>query len=183
MLMRTLACAAVLAAAGCTSVVPSTLMRLNALDPFTADPNDMAVAVNLPSGLQMQPGTTEMVFKAVHSPSGETIERTYLLEEFRTEDGTVIYTLSDADVANLNEMKTALLPWKETSDGNSSLSMFVSTDACQVPDIAIGEDPRVNIALRLEKDGPLRPFVRDAPLLEFFEVEALAELPQCSGPF
>ena len=167
---------------GCTSLVPSTLIALNALDPFTADPNDMAVSLDLPAGLALQPASTEMMFKAVHSPSGETHERTYILQEQPIQDGTVLYTLSDADIENLNAMKQSLLPWKETSDGNSTLSMNISTDACRVAGVEIGEDPRVNIALRLEAEGPLRPFLRDAPLLDFFDVTTLAELPQCSGP-
>lgn len=183
MFLKSITAALVLTTAACTSVVPSTLMRLAALDPFTADPNDMAVALELPAGLALQDGSTEMMFMAVHSPSGETHRRDYTLQEQSTDDGLVIYTLSDADVENLNAMKTSLLPWKETSDGNSTLSMGVTADACRVPGIEIGPDPRVNVLLRLEEEGPLRPFLRDAPLLEYFEVAELAELPQCSGPF
>lgn len=183
MLMKTLACAAVVAAAGCTSVVPSTLMRLNALDPFTADPNDMAVALDLPAGLALWPATTQMTFKAVHSPSGETFERSYVLEEQLIGDGVVIYTLSADDIVDLEAMKAELLPWRETSDGNSTLSMEVSSKSCRVEGVEIGPDPRVSIALRLEAEGPLRPFLRGVPLLEYFDVERMADLPLCGGPF
>ena len=175
--------AAALALSGCTNLVPSTLMRLNALDPFTADPNDMAVALELPAGLALQPGSTEMMFKAVHSPSGETHQRDYTLQEQRTPDGLVIYTLSPEDIADLEAMKVSLLPWKDTSDGKSMLSMGVHSDACRVPGITIADDPRLSILLRLEQDGPLRPLLRDGPILEYFDVGELAELPQCGGPF
>jgi len=183
MLKKILASAAIFSLWGCTSLVPSTLVRLNALDPFTADPNDMAVALELPAGLALQAGSTQMMFKAVHSPSGEAHQREYVLREQRMPDGLVIYTLSPEDIENLEAMKVSLLPWKETSDGNSSLSMGVIADACRVPGIEVPADPRVTILLRLEADGPLRPLVRDASILEYFDVADLAELPQCSGPF
>ena len=183
MFQNILTIAVVLSLSACTSIVPSTALRLNALDPFTADPNDMAVALELPAGLALRPATTEMTFKAVHSPSGETVQRDYILDEQRTTDGAVIYTLSNTDIEDLNAMKESLLPWKETSDGNSTLFMGVTSKACRVPDVDVGPDPRVNVALRLEADGPLRPFLRDVTLLEYYEIDALAELPQCSGPF
>lgn len=183
MFRKLTACAALFTAAACSSVVPSTVMRLNALDPFTADPRDIAVALDLPAGLALVPNSTELRFKAVHSPSGETHQRDYVLQEQRLEDGVVIYTLSANDIADLEAMKTVLLPWRDTSDGNSSLSMVVHTDPCRLPDFDVGPDPRVNVLLRLEQDGPLRPLLRDASVLEYFDVAALAELPQCSGPF
>jgi len=174
---------AFIALSACSNLVPSTLLRLNALDPFTADPNDMAVALELPAGLGLQPASTRMVFEAVHSPSGETFVREYVLQEDRSSEGQVIYTLSQQDVADLAALKVQLEPWRQTSDGNSSLSMGVTSDACRIPEIEIGPDPRINVFLRLEAEGPLRPFLRDAPIREYYEIESLAQLPQCSGPF
>lgn len=181
--MRKLLCALGVASAlsACGSVAPSTLMRLNTLDPFTADPNDMAVAMEMPAGLDLIPESTKMTFTAVHSPSGETWVGDYTLEEQRLVDGVVIYTLSAADIADLTAAKADLERWRETSDGNSTLSLDVTAKSCRVPESVIGEDPRVSVLLRLEEDGPLRPFLQEAPLSEYFDLSHLAELPQCSG--
>jgi len=49
--------------------------------------------------------------------------------------------------------------------------------------VDIAADRRMSVLLRVEANGPLRPLLRDASVLDFFDVADLPELPHCSGPF
>ena len=165
----------------CTSVVPATLVRLSALDPLTADPAGFAVALETNDGISVTPGTTVMSFVATHSPSGESWREDLVLLEDRADDGRLTYRISPEGIRALRELQQAVLPWKETSDGNSSFSLGVTADGCLMPGFDVPEDPRVSIFIQLAADAPMRPLVRNGPLSALFDLEELAELPQCDS--
>ena len=176
-----LAPAVALVLSGCASVVPTTIARLSLLDPFTADPAGFSVALETDDGLSVREGTAQFIFIATHSPRGEIISERVQMVEDRSEAGRLVYSISPEGVEALRAMQVNLRPWKETSDGNSSLTLTVEADGCLVDRNNIPENPRVSIFLQLSADTPMRPLVRNGPLAEMFDVEDLAELPQCSG--
>lgn len=165
----------------CGSLVPGTLLQLNALDPFTADPAGFSVGLDMPDGLALEQGSVTWTFKAVHSPSGETRQLSMILDESRAQDGMVLYRLSPADVIALRAWQQALLPWRETSDGNSSLSLDVSAEGCRIAGTALPDDPRVSVFVQLAPEAPLRPLIREGSVSEFFDIEDLAALDECAN--
>jgi len=181
MFVRVLALLGASALSGCGYLVTSTLLDVGALDPFTADPAGFAIGTDTDAGLSLIDGSVKWTFEAVHSPSGETHTLVATLLEDRSQDGLVVYTLPDADVAELRRWQRDLIPLKETSDGNSTLGFSVSAKGCRLADVELTEDPRISIYLRLAEDGPMRPFVRDAPVMEFYDTDAerLEDLPTC----
>lgn len=176
-----LAPALTIALSACSGVVPSTVARLSLLDPLTADPAGFAVALETSDGLDLIAGTTVLIFEAIHSPSGEVLREELVLNEDRSEDGRVIYVIAPDGVERLRVLQTELLGWKDTSDGENSLSLGVTTEGCRVVGVVVPDDPRVSIFLQLSAETPMRPLVRNGPLNSMFDVEELAELPQCSA--
>ena len=176
-----LASIAALTLTGCSSIVPSTLARLNLLDPMTADPAGFAVALEMDEGLGIQEGSVVFTVEVTHSPSGEIRGEDLVLVEDRSETGRLVYSISPEGVQALTTMQTELLPWKETSDGNSVLTLTVVADGCLVDKDSIPEDPRVSVFLQLAAEAPMRPLVQNGALTAMFDVDDLAELPQCIG--
>lgn len=170
-----------IALSGCTSVVPSTLVRLSFLDPFTADPAGFAVALETDDGLDLLPDTAVLIFDAVHSPSGKVWHEELPLTEDRSVDGRVTYRISPDGVDRLRVAQAEIIQWKDTSDGNGTLRINVTADGCRVVGAQVQDDPRVSVFMQLAQDAPMRPLVRNGPLLDIFEVDELAELPQCSA--
>ena len=183
MFLRTIALLGASTLAGCGYMVTSTLLDVGMLDPFTSDPGGFAIGLDTDAGLSLIDGSVKWTFSATHSPSGETRTLETVLVEDRTQDDLVVYTLSDADVAELRRWQQELIPWKETSDGNSSLSFFIGGEGCRMLGVPVGDDPRISVFLQLAEDAPMRPFVRDAPVMDFFETDAdsLEALPTCSA--
>lgn len=170
---------ATLALSACTSFVPSTLMKLNRLDPFTANPAYFAVLLDAPAGLSLVEDTTKMNVYATHSPSGQSWNETYILDEFRDGAGQVTYILTPDSVDNLRALQATLNGFVETSDGNGTGGFGISMDPCRDVDVALVDDPKLSLYVRFEIDGPFRPLVRDASVLEFFEIDEIPDLPQC----
>ena len=181
MFLRTLVFLGASALSGCGYVVTSTLLDVGALDPFSSDPGGFAIGIDTGAGLSLIDGSVTWTFSATHSPSGETQTLEAVLVEDRTEDGLIVYTLPEADVVDLRRWQQELLAWKETSDGNSSLSFSIGGEGCRIEGVSLADDPRISVFLRLAEDAPMRPFVRNAPVLDFLETDAgsLEALPTC----
>ena len=72
MMLRLLALVlASLTLSGCGTLVTRTLLDMNRLDPFTADPGGFAVGISTEAGLSLIEGSVAWSFEAIHSPSGE----------------------------------------------------------------------------------------------------------------
>jgi len=165
---------------GCSSVVPTTLVQLSNLDPLTADPAGFAIGLETSQGLNIEPGTV-LTFQATHSPSGEFIREDLTLIENRTENGLIIYSIDPDGVTALRDLQAAVVPWKETSDGNSSLTIGVDAQGCREDGFDdLTSEPRVSVFMQLAEGAPMRPLIRNGPMSELFEVEELADLPQCT---
>jgi hypothetical protein len=63
----------------CTSILPSTLMRLDGVSPTTADPAGFAVDLSLPTGLDAAPGSATLTFAISRRDSGQMASGHYSL--------------------------------------------------------------------------------------------------------
>ena len=57
--------------AGCSALVPSGVARLSAISPLEADPDAIAVALVLPEGVDLVPGSARLAIEAVREDTGE----------------------------------------------------------------------------------------------------------------
>ncbi|OJY32331.1 MAG: hypothetical protein BGP11_02895 [Rhodobacterales bacterium 65-51] len=169
--------------AACSSLVPSTLMRLQALDPLTADPSGIELALVLPDGLRPQPQGARLEFKA--DRTGHSVAETFVLEprpapSLPEAKGVVMaFGLSRADAARMRAAQSAVAAWPQ--DGQSHGSLGVALDACltggPLPPTAEG-----GVLIKLEQEQGFQPLVRPAPIAALIGAEAMAGLRPCGNP-
>ncbi|NJM82897.1 MAG: hypothetical protein HC844_10730 [Tabrizicola sp.] len=95
----------------CASLVPSTVTRLAALDPLSADPGDIAVSIILPPGLAVTPGSARLELAATRGD--KTISGSYALMDRPAIPGAtaaegaeaVIYELTETDAARMRNFR------------------------------------------------------------------------------
>lgn len=169
--------ALLLALAGCGAVVPATATRVAALNPLTANPADVAVALDLPPSLRIPPGGAALTLGASGRRGGPDLSETVILSEVEVPGGTLIFTIPGDGAARLRSLQTRIAEGRAAGTvGRGSLSIEIS-GACRTGPLPA--DPTVSIAIRLAPDGPFNPLVRNGPLSEVFDAETLATLPPC----
>lgn len=158
---------------GCSSVVGTTLMQINALDPLSVDPADVAVSLTLPEGIDVQTGSAELSFTTRRGTS-DVISKTYVLE--RNGD---VFEIAQADWPEMRAMQAQVRIWKAEPNDDSSGSIGISLSPCT---IAGGPSPdaRVSVSIRTIKDGIFLPLVRNGPLSAVVSPDDLAQMADCS---
>jgi hypothetical protein len=125
--------------AGCASVVPSTMARLQTLSPAEADPAGLSVAVVSPEGLRPMPGSGRLILTARRTDTGVQDAVDLILMErpgdagaFGVADGERVtyYQLADADVPRLRALQDKLAAWQAEAPDATQESLSVGVGAC-----------------------------------------------------
>ncbi|MEL6838862.1 MAG: hypothetical protein AAFP85_06185 [Pseudomonadota bacterium] len=163
-----------LALSACTSIVPTTAMRLSNLSPTTANPADIAVDLTLPTGIDVSPGSARMLFSMIRTDTGETAEGAFTLDR----DGSV-FTINPADYAALRALQATARQWKAENADAATGSLSISLSPCRLgagPD----DEARVGVAIQMKQDGAFLPLVRDGPLSAVTSEAQLRDMPDCA---
>ncbi|PJI93073.1 hypothetical protein BC777_1941 [Yoonia maricola] len=163
----------VLALTACTSIVPLTAMRLSGLSPASADPADLAIDLGLPAGIDVSPGGATMIFKVSRVDLGETREGQFALKR----DGS-IFMVDPQDYADLRALQALTRTWQAENDDATNGSLMINVSPCRIGD-GPAEDARVNVAVRMQRDGAFLPLVRDGPLSAVTSEQQLQDMPNC----
>ena len=166
-----LAAAALLTACGAVSL--GTLTRLSALSPLTADPADMAVAVDLPEGVGIRPGSARLTFEVTRG--AESVSRVMVLAG-APETGL---SVAPEDLAPLAEAQALARDWKAVDPDGTSGILSLTFDPCRDGDLAA--EATVSAAIRLEEDGPFLPLLRGVSVAEVSGLPDPADLPECAA--
>jgi hypothetical protein len=168
--------------AACGSVVPSTAARLATLDPLAADPSEIAVAVILPPGLAVSPGSARLELGA--RLGAEQLVESFVLKDSPAETGpeapegasSRIFTVSDIDAKRLRKVQEGIAALKRKGDASGHLSIGLA--GC-----AVGSGPSVDatgsVLIRLRDDGPFLPLIRDGSLADLLGAEVLRSIQPC----
>lgn len=148
----------VLLLSACTSIVPSTVMRLNGLSPTTADPAGFAIDLALPAGIDITPGTAQLMFLVIRADTGEAQSGAFVLER----EGTV-FRVAPQDLDRLRALQATARSWQAEGDDATTGSLGINLSPCVVGDGPV-PDARVSVGLRLAQDGVFLPLVRNGPL-------------------
>jgi hypothetical protein len=182
---------AILALSACASVNPVGLARLAALDPLSADPQQITVAARLPVSLKLRAGDLMMVVRTDVSEGPGKIDETFFLTvtEAAPGDAGVILPgegerLQTAKVAalDLNRLRAAqakarALKAAGTSKGKGSLSISAK-GGCKAAEI--GDEPlKMNIYMQTETKGDWVPVINALDLRQALGEEMLAKIPAC----
>ena len=161
---------------GCTSIVPTTVMRLNALDPLTVDPADLAVAITMPDGLDVIPGSATVTFAVSRSDTGETHDGVLVLK--RQNDEQTVFSVAPGDYATMRAFQETARQWEDENDGATEGSIGVGLLPCKRGN-GPGDDARVSVAIRMAQDGAFLPLVRNGPISAVAEPEEIRDMDVC----
>lgn len=164
---------AIIALSACTSIVPSTVMRLNGLSPSTADPAGFAVDLTLPAGIDVQPGTARLLYSVARADTGQTRSGSYTLER----DGSV-FRIAPDDLAGLRALQATTRLWQVQNRDATDGSLGLTVAFCK-NDPAPAADGRVSVGLRLEEGGAFLPLVRNGPLSAVASADQISEMGLC----
>jgi hypothetical protein len=172
--MRPLPILALVLLAGCASFIPATVARLAAMSPLEADPADIAVAVDLPEGLDLTADGVTLTFEATNDATGESFREELPLEQ--RGDVTTVVSVPAADQPRLRAFQARARDWENTVGASGSISVVILP--CLAGD-GPAADATVDISVRLAADGPFLPLVRGGALSEVADVAEIAQLPAC----
>jgi hypothetical protein len=175
---------AILLLSACTSVVPGTAARLSALDPLTADPAAIEVAVILPPGLAITPGTAMLQVGATRGE--ESLTGSFALRDRPAATGPTapegavarVFSLTDTDAQRMRDLQTQISDWQQEGRAQGSLGLAVG--GC-----AIGPGPapdaRGSVYIRLAADASFLPLIQDGRLDDLLGADVLAAIKPCKG--
>ena len=174
---------AILALAGCTSLVPSTAARLATMDPLTADPAALELVVVLPPGLAVTPGSAKLELSA--DRGAEHKSGSFRLAE-RPAAGVAIsegssargFAIAEADVPKMRALQAEIAAWKREGDAKVSLGMGLG--GCAV-DGGPAADARGSVLIRVQEGGPFLPLIADGKLSDLLGAQMLAAIKPCKG--
>ncbi|EBA13579.1 hypothetical protein [Roseobacter sp. CCS2] len=164
---------ATIALCACSSIVPSTALRLSGLSPTTADPADFAIDLALPAGIDIQPGTAQLIFGVSRSDTGQEQSGNFVLERAGS-----VFLVAASDVDRLRALQATARQWGAENDAATEGVLGVILSPCRIGD---GPDPkaRVSVGLRLAQDGAFLPLVRNGPLSAVASEDEIRQMPLC----
>ena len=174
--MRALVLPALILSA-CTSIVPDTALRLNALSPIEADPAGFSVAVALPEGLDIEPKSAQLRFVVIRTDTGETRNRAFVLERLVADQA--IYRVAPNDLDAFRAFQALARQWKTENDDATSGSLGVTLSPCKVGAGPV-HDARASVAVQTHPDGPFMPLIRNGPISAIVGPEQIHEMRACS---
>lgn len=161
----------------CTSIVPSTALRLSALSPMEADPAGFAVAMTLPEGLEIEPNSARLTLSAIRTDTGEIRDATFVLERLKLEGA--VYRVAPGDLDSLRAFQANIGQWKAENGDSTRGSLNVTLSPCTIGEGPAG-DARASVAIRINPDGPFLPLVLNGPISDITTPQQIREMEVCS---
>lgn len=155
---------ALLGLAGCSYFDPASVAGFDDTSPLTLDPAGLSVAVTLPDGVQLAPGSVTMTLSA-KSASGRSTEESVTLDQL-SQGNRQRWRVPPDRVDAWRATQARILAWdaEDDIDGNFSLA---------VTPCFLGRAPepneRFSTYLRSRADGPDQVMIRSAPFSLLYE--------------
>jgi hypothetical protein len=173
--------------AGCSTLVPSTAARLATMDPLTADPAQIEVALILPAGLQVAQNGAKLTIEATRGDQVEKAQVTLQdsplqLSGFAVPEGARAITLRirSTDIDRLRATQRRIAAWRADKAEKTSGSFGVGLAAC-----TIGSGPAENavasMLIRTETGAPFQPLIKGAHLRDALGAKVYDAIQPCEG--
>ena len=160
----------------CSGLVGSTAAILGTVDPLTADPAAVAVRVDLPEGIALLEDGARLALAARRDDTGQAFSEVFVLRQ--DGDGTRTLAVDGTDYARLRQAQATARAWKAEDDDATRGSLSLTLDPCRTV-ASPAPDARFSAAIRLDRDGPFLPLLRNARLGDVAAVAEIAQLPAC----
>jgi len=171
--MKDILLAASIAVGACSTVVPSTVLQLQGVDPLTADPADIALQVVLPEGVALPEAAGTLDLRA------ELRSGSVLAGQFPIKRVGSVLQVADGAHDNLRALQAEIGTWKAADPDGTAGRLSVDLEPCLASD-AVPNDATLSVAIRLEADGPFLPLLKDAPIADALNEQADYDLRRCS---
>ena len=171
--MKDIILAASICLGACSTVVPSTLWQMQALDPLTANPADIALRVDLPDSVALLPQAGTLDLRAQRR-DGSDIGGSFPFIAV----GNVV-RVAPASHADLRALQAEIAAWQAADPDGTHGSLSVGIAPCLTGD-DMPETDRFSVAIRLAADGPFLPLVTDAPVVDALKAQAGDGVTRCS---
>ena len=162
---------------GCGYVSSAGLDRLDSVSPLEAEPADIAVALALPPGLDVVPGSAQINFSADRSDTREKETAVFTLA--RNDTGNLnVFTIAPEDHDRLRELQGRIQKWEDEAPDRTSGSIGVTVDFCK-KDPGPAPTAKVTVLTRTESDGKFFSLIENAPLSVIQRSGALGDINLC----
>jgi hypothetical protein len=185
------ALALVVSLCACASVNPIGLARLAAMDPLSADPEQISVAARLPQALKLRTGDLMMVVKTNGKEGPAKIDETFHLlvaDAAAGEAGVIAPEVGErlqtarvapADIERLRatQAKARTLKASGGPKGKGSLTVSIK-GGCKTAEMQ-GVELVMNLYMQTESNSEWFPVVSGLDLRSALGAEMLAKIPAC----
>ena len=182
---------AFLALSACASVNPVGLAKLAAMDPLSADPQQISVAARLPQALKLRTGDLVMVVKTNGAEGPDAIDETFSLAVadaaagdagvIAPGDGERLQTArvapQDIDRLRATQAKARALKAAGGAKGKGSLTVSAK-GGCKTAELGDAE-LLMNLYMQTEANGEWFPVVSALDLRRALGAETLQKVPLC----
>lgn len=175
----------------CASVNPVGLAKLAALDPLSADPQQISIAARLPEALKLRTGDLVMIVKTNGVEGPDAIDETFYLAVAEAVagdagviapgDGERLQTarVAPQDVERLRATQANARTMKAAGKHKGKGSLTVSAKGgCKTSELGEGA-LKMNIYMQTETSGEWFPMVSALDLRRALGEEVLAKIPPC----
>jgi len=176
--MRCPAIASLILLSACSSISLPGVARLNALSPMETDPADIAVALALPEGLALQPGSAVFSIKSGTKDGTRKSNETYVLARTPGSDGSTVYQIAMADWDRVRAQQKLVRRWEEEDPRGHSGGFGVSLMPCTVGD-GPADGAVLSISMRTNPDDAFFSLVKNAPWEDALDETGLDALEPC----
>lgn len=170
--------------AGCSSVVLPTAVQMRSVSPLDADPADYEIALDLPNGLDLQPGSEQLRLSATRSDTRAELGQTFVLERRAASNGApeadgrlAFYRVAPADLPRFRLLQADIAEMKQAAPDATKGSLSISLEGCR-----LGAGPTSEatgaVWIRTVREGPFLPLVRNGPVDKLLQAE---DLMPCDG--
>lgn len=162
----------------CASVNPAGVGQLSALSPLATDPAEIALALDLPDGVGVQPEGSVLTLSARREDTGETTENKAALAGISDPEQGIIFRIDPKDQAGFRATQNQISEWKaeapEATKGSLSLALAPCKDGAGPT-----RDARVSAALQTGGATGFIPLITNLPVDQISDELELDNWPQC----
>lgn len=175
----------------CASVVPATMARLAAVQPLEADPAAIAVAIVLPPGLAVTPGTARLTVGVVRQDTQTAQTLDLVLQAQDVGGGNLpvppgataqTYTIAASDVARMRALQATVAAWKAEDPAPETAGSFgLGLGGCALGD-GPSDDAVGSAYIRVAAGGDYLPVIVKGSLRDLLGPEVFDAIAPCNGP-
>lgn len=179
------------ALAACGHVPLSSIPKLKGLDFMTMDVEALRVAVEMPEGLLVRPGSAIITIGVNESAGGPVLQERIILRQIpllqsaRQSAGlssdAQVFRIAKADIPRLEAMRETVRARRKTDPDGTKGSLTVTSGACRVASLPKGPLP-VTTKLKTAPDEAYFVMTRNVDLRTLVSAQQLqTEVPDCQS--